>query len=65
MKKLLSLILTAAIILSCAAALADGITIAVPNDPTNEGRALKLLEANGIITLKEDAGITARSEDVV
>lgn len=65
MKKLLSLILTAAIILACAAALADGITIAVPNDPTNEGRALKLLEANGIITLKEDAGITATAADVV
>lgn len=66
MKKFLSLILAAAMVLSCtAAALADGITIAVPNDPTNEGRALKLLEANGIITLKEDAGITATAADIV
>lgn len=66
MKKFLSLILAAALVLSCtAAALADGITIAVPNDPTNEGRALKLLEANGIITLKEDAGITATAADIV
>ncbi len=66
MKKFLSLILAAALVLSCTAvALADGITIAVPNDPTNEGRALKLLEANGIITLKEDAGITATAADVV
>ncbi len=66
MKKFLSLILAAALALSCtAAALADGITIAVPNDPTNEGRALKLLEANGIITLKEDAGITATAADIV
>lgn len=66
MKKFLSLILAAALALSCtASALADGITIAVPNDPTNEGRALKLLEANGIITLKEDAGITATAADIV
>lgn len=65
MKKFLSLILAAILSLSCVAALADGITIAVPNDPTNEGRALKLLEANGIITLKEDAGITATAADVV
>ena len=47
MKKFLSLILAALLILSTAAALAD-ITIAVPNDPTNEGRALLLLQANGI-----------------
>jgi D-methionine transport system substrate-binding protein len=66
MKKFLSLILAAALVLSCTAvALADGITIAVPNDPTNEGRALKLLEANGIITLSEDAGITATAADIV
>lgn len=65
MKKLLSVILSAILVLSCAAALADGITIAVPNDPTNEGRALKLLEANGIITLKEEAGVTATAADVV
>ena len=66
MKKFLSLILAAALVLSCTAvALADGITIAVPNDPTNEGRALKLLEAHGIITLSEDAGITATAADIV
>ena len=33
------------------AAIADGATIAVPNDPTNETRALRLLEAQGLITL--------------
>lgn len=65
MKKFLAVILSAILVLSCAAALADGITIAVPNDPTNEGRALKLLEANGIITLKEDAGVTATAADIV
>lgn len=43
----------------------NGITIAVPNDPTNEGRALLLLEANGIIKLSEDAGITATAQDIV
>jgi D-methionine transport system substrate-binding protein len=39
--------------------IADGDTIAVPNDTTNEARALLLLEANGIITLKEGAGLNA------
>lgn len=44
--------------------LADGDTIAIPNDPTNEARALLLLEANGVITLKEGAGITATVNDI-
>lgn len=44
--------------------LADGDEIAIPNDPTNEARALLLLEANGIITLKEGAGITATVNDI-
>ena len=39
--------------------LADGATVAVPNDITNEGRALKLLASKGVITLKEGAGTTA------
>ena len=45
--------------------LADGATIVVPNDPTNEGRALNLLAANGIITLSEDAGLEATVNDIV
>ena len=45
--------------------IADGDTIAVPNDTTNEARALLLLEANGIITLKEGAGLTATVLDIV
>ena len=45
--------------------LEDGDTVAVPNDPTNEARALLLLEANGLITLKEDAGLTATTLDIV
>ena len=65
MKKLLSLILVALLALSATAALADTITIAVPNDPTNEGRALLLLEANGIIKLDPEAGVTATAADVI
>lgn len=44
--------------------LEDGDTIAVPNDTTNEARALLLLEANGVIKLKEDAGLTATIKDI-
>ncbi len=40
------------------------IQIAVPNDTTNEARALLLLEANGIIKLKDGAGITATKNDI-
>lgn len=65
MKKLLSVILAAVLLLSTTAALADGLTIAVPNDATNEGRALLLLQANGIIKLSEDAGVTATKADVI
>ncbi len=45
--------------------LQDGATIAVPNDGTNEARALKLLEAQGLITLDPDAGFTATVLDIV
>ena len=45
--------------------LADGAQIAIPNDATNGGRALLLLEQEGLITLKEDAGITATVTDIV
>lgn len=45
--------------------LADGATIAVPNDATNEARALLLLEAEGLITLKEGVGLEATKTDVV
>ncbi len=40
------------------------ISIAVPNDTTNEARALLLLENNGIIKLKDGAGITATKNDI-
>ena len=44
--------------------LKDGDQIAVPNDGTNEARALMLLEANGLITLKENAGLSATKDDI-
>lgn len=46
-------------------ALKDGAKIAVPNDTTNEARALLLLQEQGIITLKEDVGIMATKNDIV
>lgn len=45
--------------------LKEGAVVAVPNDTTNEARALLLLEAQGLITLKEDAGMTATVADIV
>ena len=44
--------------------LADGAQIAVPNDTTNEARALLLLQQEGLITLREGAGITATKADI-
>ena len=46
-------------------ALAEGAKIAVPNDPSNEARALLLLEQEGLIKLKEGAGILATKADIV
>ncbi|MBP5223826.1 MAG: MetQ/NlpA family ABC transporter substrate-binding protein [Lachnospiraceae bacterium] len=43
---------------------AEGDTIAIPNDTTNEARALLLLQDNGLITLKEGAGLTATVNDI-
>lgn len=45
--------------------LEDSAKIAVPNDTTNEARALLLLQDNGIITLKDGAGLTATKNDIV
>ncbi len=64
MKKFLALILCALLALSFTACSSGGLEIAVPNDTTNEARALLLLEANGIIKLKEGAGITATIMDI-
>lgn len=69
MKKTISLILSAVLILTALFALtgcgsSKGITIAVPNDTTNEARALLLLEDLGYIKLKDGAGITATILDI-
>ena len=65
MKKLLAILLTLALSLSFTAALADTVTIGVPNDTTNEARALLLLQANGIIKLAMGSGIQATVRDIV
>ena len=44
--------------------ISDGDTIAVPNDTTNEARALLLLADNGLLKLKEGAGLTATVNDI-
>lgn len=44
--------------------IAEGAMIGVPNDATNEARALLLLEANGLITLKDGAGVNATINDI-
>lgn len=47
------------------ATLTEGDVIAIPNDTTNEARALLLLQDNGILTLSEGAGLTATVNDIV
>ncbi|MCQ4312199.1 MetQ/NlpA family ABC transporter substrate-binding protein [Pseudomonas stutzeri] len=44
--------------------LSNGATVVIPNDATNGGRALLLLQKAGVITLKEGAGITATPRDI-
>jgi D-methionine transport system substrate-binding protein len=44
--------------------LPDGATIAVPNDATNEGRALLLLQSAGVLTLKDGVGLEATKGDI-
>ena len=70
MKKLISLILVlvfaASLLVACSSApAAKSFTIAVPNDNTNEARALLLLEANGLLKLKDGVGIAATKLDIV
>ncbi len=45
--------------------LENGATIAIPNDATNEGRALRLLEIEGLITLNPEAGILGTPKDII
>ena len=67
MKKLISLALALALVFALAACGggSKSVTIAVPNDTTNEARALMLLENLGYIKLKDGAGITATKLDIV
>ena len=66
MKKLISLALALALVFALAACGggSKSVTIAVPNDTTNEARALMLLENLGYIKLKDGAGITATKLDI-
>ena len=62
MKKILALLVVTVLLLTALTACgskSSSITIAVPNDATNEARALLLLQDNGYIKLKDGAGITA------
>ena len=73
MKKAITTLLSLVLIFTFAIALTgcgggddsqDPVQIAIPNDTTNEARALLLLQDNGIITLKDGAGITATIQDI-
>lgn len=68
MKKILSVLLIAliavAVLSGCASKTSDSMTIGIPNDTTNEARALLLLQDKGYIKLKDGAGITATVTDI-
>lgn len=73
MKKFISFVLAAALTVAGIVSLSacsnsnkksGGVTIAVPNDTTNEARALLLLQDNGYIKLKDGTGITATIQDI-
>lgn len=76
MKKAIALVLTLVLVLSAAAVLAacgnnsgteadaKSYVIAVPNDPSNEARALVILESLGLLKLKEGAGLEATKLDI-
>ena len=66
MKKFVTLILTLTFILTLTACGGQkkSVLIAVPNDPTNEGRALLLLQAQGLLKLKDSSSLTATVQDI-
>lgn len=66
MKKIIGFAAAAVLVLTSLAGCGSSsqLTIAVPNDTTNEARALLLLEENGIIKLKDGVGITATVKDI-
>lgn len=69
MKKLLSFLLATLLLVGTVLTLGScgekKIRIAVPNDATNEARALLLLEAQGLIRLDPDAGLLATTRDII
>ena len=65
MKKVIALAAAVLLVLSLASAFADTIRIGVPDDTTNEARALFLLRDNGIIELREGVGELATKADVI
>ena len=65
MKKLSAILIAVLLVISlCACGAEDSITVAVPNDTTNEARALMLLESAGIIKLADGVDITATVRDI-
>ena len=62
---ILALVLSLALVLTGCGSKSTSLKIAVPNDTTNEARALLLLQENGIIKLRDGAGITATKNDIV
>ncbi len=68
MKKIITLLLTVALALTCVIGLAScnkGVTIAIPNDTTNEARALRLLEVQGLIELDDNTKETITPANIV
>ena len=70
MKKILSIILVIILALGVLTACGkstsgNGMTIGIPNDPTNEARALELLQTQGLITLKDTGDVEATVRDIV
>ena len=61
----LALVLSLSLALTGCGSKSTSLKIAVPNDTTNEARALLLLQENGIIKLRDGAGITATKNDIV
>lgn len=62
--KVSGIAVTAAALGGCGGSSKNKLSVGVPNDTTNEARALTLLEKNGFFTLKEGAGITATKNDI-
>ena len=65
LKSLVAAALATVALVAFAGCGSDSIKVAVPSDPTNEGRALLLLQDQGLITLADGVGLTATVNDIV